>query len=204
MGRRRGKRGTLPPPHFPTHNKHSNTRQKRNGNDTKGTDNVKGGGTMQGARPNPNTGQHTTHHSRHSTGPQGKRQGGYQHTDGDTDIRRGVSNTTALPHHTTHHPPCHPPSTTRGERTEDTPPHEHHRHTSTTHTPHTRQGTLCDMTAVLAGTATGRVGHEPHHRTGQDSSSTPHRHSTHRGGWTPSTHPLIHSRTVHVHTTDDQ
>ena len=86
-----------------------------------------------------------------------------------------------------------PTTTTRGERTEDTPPHEHHRHTSTTHTPHTRQGTLCDMTAVLASTAMGRVGHEPHHRTGQDSSSTHHRHSTHRGGWTPSTHPLIYS-----------
>ena len=33
---RRGERDTVPPPHFPTHNKHGNTRQKRNGNDTRG------------------------------------------------------------------------------------------------------------------------------------------------------------------------
>lgn len=73
---RRGKRDTVHPPHFPTHNKRGNTRQKRNGNDTKGTNNVKGGG------PNPNTGTTHTHRPRHSIGPQGKRQGGRQHTDG--------------------------------------------------------------------------------------------------------------------------
>lgn len=86
-----------------------------------------------------------------------------------------------------------PSTTTRGERTEDTPPHEQHRHTLATHTPRTRQGTVRDMTAVLTGTAVGRVGHEPYHCTGQDNSSTYHRHSAHRGGWTPSTHPLIYS-----------
>nr|DAS53848.1 MAG TPA: hypothetical protein [Caudoviricetes sp.] len=49
-----------------------------------------------------------------------------------------------FPHHATHHPLCHPPSTmpppttnVRGERIEDTPPHKHHRHTPapTHHTP---------------------------------------------------------------------
>ena len=94
-------------------------------------------------------------------------------------------------HPTIHDGPTHHHE--RGERTEDTPPHEQHRHTPTTHTPRTWQETLCDMTAVLASTAMGWVGHEPHHCTGQDSSSTYHRHSTHRGGWTPSTHPLIYS-----------
>lgn len=62
------------------------------------------------------------------------------------------------------HPLCYgtppstmaPPSTTvRGERTEDTPPHEQHRHTPTTRTPHTWRGTVRDMTAVLASTAVG-------------------------------------------------
>lgn len=143
--------------------------------------------TMQGARPNPNTG--TTHTPpRHSIGPQGKQQGGRQHTDGDTDIQREVSNT-AAPHSPCHPPSAmpphhpqqpHPPPRRGGEHTEDTPLHEHRRHT---HSPpahrSTRQGTLCDMTAVLTSTAMGRAGHEPHHRTGQDSSSTHHRHSTH-------------------------
>ena len=60
----------------------------------------------------------------------------------------------------THHatPPsttAPPTTTTRGEWTEDTPPHEHHRHTLTTHTPHTGNGTVHDMTAVLASTAMG-------------------------------------------------
>lgn len=159
-------------------------------------------------------GQHTQHH----TPPFNKttmrtRRGTPTHRQG-TPTHDGESIT--LPpfiHHATHHPLCHPAilddpthhhSEGGGERTEDTPPHEHHRHTLTTHTPHTRQGTLCDMTAVLASTAMGRVGHEPHHHTGQHSSSTHHRHSTHREGWTPSTHPLIYSHTVHVHTTNER
>lgn len=76
--------------------------------------------------------------------------------------------------------------------------------TLTTHTPHTWQRTVHDMTAVLASTAAGRVGHEPHHCTGQDSSSTHHRHSTHRGGWTPSTHPFIHSHSfTFTHSTNN-
>ena len=166
-----------------------------------GVDNTRGSRTTQSARPNPKTGHHSTYHPRHSIGPQGKRQGGRQHTDGDVDIRRGVSNAAAL------HSPCHPPSAMpphhprwphppprqgggadRGYPTTQTPQ-------THTHTPHTRQGTVHDMTAILASTAMGRAGHEPHHRTGQDSNSTPHRHSTHREGWIPSTHPLIHSST---------
>ena len=106
------------PPHLPTHNKHDNTKQKRNENDTREQDNVKGDRTMQGARPNPKTGntakrtgitrdtgttqQHTT--PRHSTGPPHKQKGDANTQTGDTDIRRGVSNTAAL------HSPCHPPS----------------------------------------------------------------------------------------------
>ena len=48
-------------------------------------------------------GHHSTYRPRHSIGPQSKRQGGHQHTGGDTNIRRGISNTAALPS------PCHPP-----------------------------------------------------------------------------------------------
>lgn len=98
---------------------------------------------------------HTT--PRHSIGPQGKRQGETSTHGQGADIRRGVSNTAALPSS------CHPPSmtappsiTTRGERTEDTPPHEHHRHTPTPTPRHsTWQVTVHDMTAVLASTAVG-------------------------------------------------
>ena len=98
-----------------------------------------------------------THHSRHSTGPLSKRKGDTTRKTGDTaqhsrpsltmppTIRYAAPPSTMAP----------PSTTTRGERTEDTPPHEQHRHTPTTHTPHTRQGTVHDMTAVLAGTAMG-------------------------------------------------
>lgn len=114
------------PPHFPTHNKHDNTRQKKNENDTRETDNVKRSGTMQGARPNPNTGitAHTT--PRHSIGPQSKRQGGRQHTEGGRQHTttppsfNGTTKQTEGGHHTQDgedsntaalHSPCHPPST---------------------------------------------------------------------------------------------
>ena len=167
-----------------------------------GVDNTRGSRTTQSARPNPKTGHHSTYHPRHSIGPQGKRQGGRQHTDGDVDIRRGVSNAAAL------HSPCHPPSAMpphhprwphppprqgggadRGYPTTQTPQ-------THTHTPHTRQGTVHDMTAILASTAMGRAGHEPHHRTGQDSNSTPPPpfHTPRRMDTIhSSTHPLIHS-----------
>lgn len=141
------------------------TTQDRRGTGTiqEGQEQCEGERTIQGAKPNPNTGQHSTPHSRHSIRPQDKRQGEGRHTNGDADIRREASNTAAL------HSPCHPPSTTAphhprrphppprrgGGQTEDTPPHEQHRHTLTTHTPHTWQGTVHDMTAVLASTAVG-------------------------------------------------
>lgn len=85
------------------------------------------------------------------------------HRQGTPTFDGEASNTAALqsPCHPTIHyatPPsmmAPPSTTTRGERTEDTPPHEHHRHTLTTRTPHTQQGTVHDMTAVLASTAVG-------------------------------------------------
>lgn len=165
------------------HNRHTHHRTSQ-----LTTHNRRGNRTTQGEQGSmkahqPRRGCHFTPAPRHSTRPPSERRGDANTPTGDTDIRRGVSNTAAL------HSPCHPPSTTappsttvRGERTEDTPPHEQHRHTPTTHTPHTRQRTVHETTAVLASTAMGRVGHEPHHCTGQDSSSTHHRHSTHRGG----------------------
>ena len=84
--------------------------------------------------------QHTTH--RHSIGPQGKQQGGRQHADGGHRHSTGSPATQPpFTHHATHHHNGTPPSTmapptttTRGERAEDTPPHEHHTHTHT-HTP---------------------------------------------------------------------
>ena len=103
--------------------------------------------------------------------------------------------------HATHHPQWpHPPPRRGGGRTEDTPPHEQHRHVLTTHAPRTRQGIVHDMTAVLASTAVGRVGHEPQHCTGQDCSSTHHRHSTRTRRMDTihsSTHPLSHCSCSH-------
>ena len=124
------------PPHFLTHNKHHITQRE------KGDWTIRKG-VGQRKMPDPIRRQGITTHTtpRHSIRPQDKRQGGHQHTDG------GHQHTAAL------HSPCHPtihyatppsttapPSTTtRGERTEDTPPHEQHRHTLTTRTPHARQ-----------------------------------------------------------------
>lgn len=131
-------------------------------------------------------GQHNTHHTALQQGHRINDKGDTNTQTGDTNIRRGVSNTAAL------HSPCHPPphitplfsdgptlhhdegGTDRGYPATRTPQ---------THTPtpqhYTWQRTVHDMTAVLASTAMGRVGYEPHHCTEQDSSSTHHRHSTH-------------------------
>lgn len=80
---------------LPTHNKHNNTQRK------------KGERTGQ----HEERGHHTNQAPRHSTRPPSERRGGasihergHQHVDGDTDIRRGVSNSAAL------HSRCHPPS----------------------------------------------------------------------------------------------
>ena len=160
----------------PTHHRYF-TQQHEEGeerDDTKGAgttqrrgDTAKRTGTVQ------DKGTRTHQHTRPSTRPPRKLQGGHQHTDGD------VSNTTALPSQ------CHPPSTmppptttVRGEQTKDTPPHEQHRHTLTTHTPHTRQDTVHDTTAVPTSTALGWTGHGGHHRLRRAGNSTRHRHST--------------------------
>lgn len=173
---------------------------------------------MQGAGSNPKTGNTmkrtgtTQTRGQHNITPSPpfnrtttQTEGGHHTQDGET------SNTADL--HSPYHPPSampphhprwpHPPPRRGGERTEDTPPHEHHRHTPTTHTPHTRQGAVHDMTAVLASTAMGRVGHEPHHCTGQDSSSTPPPFHT------PRRMDTIHSPThllllIRVHTLNEQ
>lgn len=148
--------------------------------------------------------QHTP--PRHSIGPQGKRQGGRQHTDGE------ASNTAAL------HSPCHPPSATppallvmappttttrgredRGYPTTRTPrTHTHHPHTthpaenSTRHDSSTRQHCSGMSGGTSHTTALGRT-------TAAHTTAIPH---TEEDGH----HPLIHSSLslVHVHTTDDQ
>ena len=134
----------------------------------------------------------TTHTTpRYSIGPQGKRQGGRQHTDGES-----VTQPPFIRHATHHHNgPTHhhcEGGADRGYPTTRTPQtHTHHPHCSTW------QGTVHDMTAVLASTAVGRVGHEPHHCTGQDGSSTPTAspHTEEDGH-----HPPIHSSTLTLFT----
>ena len=97
------------PPHFPTHNKHGNTKQKGNGNDTRETDNVKGDGTMQGAGPNPNTGTTRNPPLPPFNGTTTQTEGGHQHTDGERQHSTGRPATQPpFPHHATHHPLCHP------------------------------------------------------------------------------------------------
>lgn len=154
----------------------------------------------------------TTHATpRHSTGPQGKQQGGRQHTDGDANIRRGVSNTAAL------HSLCHPPSTmpptihdgpthhhdegrvNRGYPTTQTPQtHTHHPHTthlaknSARHGSSTRQH--CNGMSRARAT--------PPHWAGQQQHTPPPFH-------TPMRMDTIHSSThtlslIRVHTVNDQ
>nr|DAQ96227.1 MAG TPA: hypothetical protein [Caudoviricetes sp.] len=70
-----------------------------------GLDNTRGSKTIQGAGPNPKTGQHSTCHPRHSIRPQSERQGGRQHTDGGRQHSTGRPATQSpFPHHATHHP----------------------------------------------------------------------------------------------------
>lgn len=198
------------PPHLALHHATTHKTEEERDNTRGDRTTRKRQEQREGEDPIRTRGQHTTHHPRHSTGPQDKRQGGRQTHRRGTPTFDGESVTLPpFPHHATHHRNGTPPSTmalpsttTRGERTEDTPPHEHHRHTLTPQHS-TWQGTVRDMTAVLASTAVGRVGQWLHHRTGQDSSSTHHRHSAHR---TPRRMGTIHSspHTVHVHATNDQ
>lgn len=136
---RRGERGTVHPPHFSTHNKHGNTRQKRNGNDTRGTDNVKGGGRHNArCQPQPEHGDNTQpttpaiqrdHHA-NKRGTPHTRRGGQQHNRPSLTtpptIRHAAPPSTTAP----------PTTTTKGEahrgypttRTAQT--HTHHPHTT--------------------------------------------------------------------------
>ena len=154
----------------------------------------------EGEDPIRTRGQHTPATPRHSTGPPSKRKGNPNTQTGDADIRRGVQQHSrpsltmpptiryATPPSTT----APPSTTTRGERTEDTPPHEHHRHTVTHTTPHTWQRAVHDTHCSTRQHCSGmsRAQPIPLHWAAQQHT---HRHSTHRGRWTPSTHPLTYS-----------
>lgn len=104
-----------------------------------------------------------------------------------------------------------PPSTTapptanvRGEHTEDTPPHEHHRHTPTTRTPRTRQGAVHDTNCSTRQHCNGmsRARAAPLHRAGQQQHAPPPFHTPRRmDAIHSSTHPLS---LIHVHTLNDQ
>ena len=161
---RRGERNTVTPPHFPTHNKHSNTRQKRNKNDTKRA------GQREGERDNARCQTQPKHGApQHTPHPPFNRATG-QTTRGTQTHRRGTptfdGESVTLPpftHHATHHhngtPPSTiaPPSTTtrggadRGYPTTRTPQtHTHHPHTT-----HLAMAQCTTRTAVLASTAMG-------------------------------------------------
>lgn len=179
----------------------------------------KGDWTMRSAGSNPKTGnttkktgttqdkgeQHSTHHSRHSTGPPRKRKGDSTHKTGRPTTQPPFT------HHATHHPLCHPPSTTappttttRGEQTEDTPPHEHHRHTLTTHTPQhlAKNSTQHDSSTRQHCNGMSRARATPPHWAGQQQHTPPPFHTPRRMDTIhSSTHPLS---LIHVHTTNER
>lgn len=194
----RAEQDTVPSPHATALPHPQQTRQHTN------EDNMKGRRQCEGEDPIRTRGQHTTHRHRHSMGPLSKRKG-------NANIRRGCPATqTPFTHHATHHSLCH-------TTVHDGPTHHHceggaDRGYPTTRTPQTHthphhtpgNGTVHDTTAVLTSTAVGRVGHESHHCTGQDTSGT-HPPPFH----TPRRMNTIHSSThllllIHVHTTNDQ
>jgi hypothetical protein len=157
------------------------------------------GRTIQGARPNPNTGHHNTppviQHGHHAN-----RKGTPILNKGDTTRNGRATITTPAPS-TLCHPtsPCPPPftmaapsTTMRGEQTKDTR-HTNTTDTHTTHTPHTRQRIVHDTTTAPTNTALGRVGQGPDYTHWTDQQHTPPPfHTPHTRGWTPSTHPLSH------------
>ena len=199
------------PPHFPTHNKHGNTRQKRNGNDTRGTDNVKGNRQCKVPDPTRTRGNTQPTAPRHSTGPPREQKGDTNTQTGDANIRRGVSNTAALPS------PCHPPPQ-RHPTIRDGPTHHQreggaHRGYPTTrtvqthtHHPHTthpaRNSARHDSSTRQHCNGMSRARAAPPHWAGQQQHTPPP--FTHREGWTPSTHLAHLLSLIHVHTTDDQ
>lgn len=146
-------------------------------------------------------GQHTPHHPRHSTGPQGKQKG-------DTTHKTGRSATQPpFTHHATHHPLCHPtihdgtpPSTTRGERTEETPPHEHRRQTHTHTTPQhlASNSTRHDNSTRQHCNGMSRARPAPLHWAGQQQHTPPPFHTPRRMDTVhSSTHLLSHCSRSH-------
>lgn len=158
----------------------------------------------EGEDPIRTQGQHTTRHSRHSTGPPRKKKG-------DTTHKTGRPATPPpFTHHATHHHDGTPPSmmappstTTRGEQTEDTPPHEHHRHTHHPHTTHPAENSARhDSSTRQHCNGMSRARATPLHWAGQQQHTPPTFH-------TPRRMDTIHSSThllslIHVHTTNDQ
>ena len=153
-------------------------------------------------------GQHTTHPSRHSTGPQGKRKGDTTHETGRP------ATLPPFPHHATHHPQRHP--TIRDGPTIHNDEGVAHRgypttRTAQTHTrhPHTthlaRNSVRHDSSIRQHCNGMSRARAVPLHWAGQQQhtpTAIPHTEEDgHR--------PLIHSSThllllIRVHTTDDQ
>ena len=156
-------------------------------------------------------GHRTHHHIRHSIGPQGKRQGGRQHADGDTDIQRGVSNTAAL------HSPCHPPPQ-RHPTIHDGPTLHHDEGGARRGYPTTRTAQTYTHHPHATRLAVNSARHDSSTRQHCSGMSGARATSLHRAGQQQHTSPpfhtprrmdTIHSSTrllslVHVHTVSDQ
>ena len=162
--------------------------------------------------PDPIRRRGTTAHTapRHSTRPQGKRQGGRQHTDGDAVIRRGVSNTTALhsschppPQHTPHHPRRpHPPPLRGGGRRIPHHTNSTDIHSPPTHHTHDKEQYAHDSSTRQHCSGMSRARAVPPHWAGQQQHTPPPFH-------TPRRMDTIHSSThllslIHVHTTNER
>lgn len=195
-----------------TQHKGSKTTQGEQ-NNTRGSKTVQGEQNSMKARQ-PKTGDITHTTPRHSTRSPSERKRGRQHSrEGDANARREGHHHHAPPFNTMppttttrpHHPRWpHPPSTTRGERTEDTPPHEQHRHTPTTHTPRhqAKNSARHDSSTRQHCSGMSRARATPLHWAGQQQHTPPPFH-------TPRRMDTIHSSThllllIHVHTTDDR
>lgn len=161
---------------------------------------MKGNGTMQGARPNPNTGATPTtpaiqrdHHTNRRGTPT---------ADGGRTLTFEGEPVTPPPftHHATHHPLRYPPF-------HDGPTHHSRRGgvdrgypttrtaQTRTHHPHTthlaRNSARHDSSTRQHCSGMSRARAAPPHWTGQQQHTPPSFHTPR--GWTPSTHPLIYS-----------
>lgn len=172
--------------------------------------------TMRSARSNSKTGEHheedrdntrqgdNTPHTppRHSTGPPRKRKGDTAHKTGSPATQPPFT------HHATHHHNGTPPSATappstnvRGEQTEDTPPHEHHRHTLTTHTPQhpAMSSARHDSSTRQHCSGMSRAQATPPHWAGQQHRTPPPFHTPRRMDTIhSSTHLLSHCSRSHT------